>query len=459
MSNGNRTPANHPTRRQFNKSALTAPAVLTGVVATTQARAASERSSPNDRIGIACLGVRGRGNGVMRTFAANKDVQITHVCDVDTKVREQRIAELVKGTPHRPKGVKDYRTILEDKNVDALVVCTPDHWHALPTIHGCQAGKDVYVEKPDGHNIREGQMMVAAARKHNRCVQLGTQARSAPYMADVRKYVKDGSLGKVLYGNAWETARQGAIPRVADGPPPAGVDYNMWLGPAPKRAFNRYRYHGNWRWFYDYGAGDLGNDGVHRIDYCRIAMGIETMPHTVSCLGGKLFFDDAQDWPDTMNVSWSFGPNKNGPRKDAQGSPHPEHIITYEMRIWTRPRLHGHAEGAAVFGENGWLIMTHRGWQAFDAAGKQVKSGGDNDAQRNHVRNFLDCVRSRKWRNLNQEIYSGHVSSVMCHAGNIAWRTSKTLRFDAETERFDDVSANRYVAREARAEYALPADL
>jgi predicted dehydrogenase len=284
--------------------------------------------------------------------------------------------------------------------------------------------------------------MVAAARKHNRMVQLGTQARSAPDLVEAVDYVKKGNLGKVIYGRAWETDRQGAIAKVADSAPPAGVDYDLWLGPAPQRPFNASRFHGNWRWFFDYGCGDLGNDGVHRLDFCRWALGLGglELPTTVSASGGKYFFDDAQEWPDTQMIAYDF----------------PGKIMTYEMRIWSKPRLFEQTEGAAVYGDNGWLLITNSGWKHYDAKGQVVKEMGGRSPLGLHVRNFLEAVKSRKRETLNQEIEQGHVASVFCHAGNIAWRTGKKLKIDPKTEAFDDKDANQYLGREYRKGFELP---
>jgi predicted dehydrogenase len=214
----------------------------------------------------------------------------------------------------------------------------------------------------------------------------------------------------------------------------------MWQGPAPLRPFNRNRFHGSWRWFFDYGTGDLGNDGVHRMDFCRWVMGLNELPQTVSCSGGKFFFDDAQEWPDTMMVTYDW----------------PGKILVYEMRIWSKPRLFDITEGAAVYGDGGWVLISNSGWKAFDDKGKVVKEVGKRNPLTLHVRNFLEAVRSRKRETLNQEIAQGHVSSVMCHAGNIAWRTGKKLKLDARSETFDDAEANKYLGREYRKGYELP---
>jgi len=419
------------TRRTFllNSAALGAGLAL-------PARAAQA----SDRINVAVVGLRGRGNSLLQSFAAQKDVAVTWLCDLDEKVLDSRAAWLEKTSGKKPRTTKDYKALLDDKDLQAVVLGTPDHWHALPTIHACQAGKDVYVEKPDGHNIVEGKRMVAAARKHGRMVQLGTQSRSAPFIKDAAKYVADGAIGKVIFGKVWETAKQAPIPRVADSEPPPGIDYNLWLGPAPLRPFNRYRFHGNWRWFFDYGSGDLGNDGVHRMDYCRWVMGITDFPQAVTASGGKYFFDDAQEWPDTQMVLFDY----------------PGKILMYEMRIWSEPRLHDHGEGAVIYGDQGWVLLHNSGWKAFDGEGKVLVQGGDSKAQELHIRNFLDATKSRKHEELAQDIASGHVSSVMCHAGNIAWRTGKKLRFDPKTETFDDAEANKFLGREYRKGFELP---
>ena len=220
----------------------------------------------NDKINVACIGVRGRGNSVMHSFANEADCAITHICDVRDQVREQRGKEIAAKTGLMPKLVRDYRDLLDDPSIDAFMVATPDHWHALLTIEGCRAGKDVYVEKPASHNIHEGRVAVAAARKYDRVVQMGTQIRSAPFLKEARAFVDSGALGKVISGKAWETARNREVKLAANSEAPAGIDYNLWLGPSTQRDYNSTIVGGAWRWVFNYGTGDLGNDGVHRID-------------------------------------------------------------------------------------------------------------------------------------------------------------------------------------------------
>jgi predicted dehydrogenase len=397
------------------------------------------------------MGLRGRGGRLLTTFASLPQVDVAYVCDVDSGVLDSRAAQLADKTGRRAKKIKDYREALDDESLDALVIGTPDHWHALPTIHACQAGKDVYVEKPDAHNILEGHTMVEAARKYDRVVQLGTQGRSGTLQRNAMEYIRSGKLGAVRFAKAWESSRQGAIGFPPDSDPPPGVDYDMWLGPAPKRRFNIRRFHGSWRWFFDYGTGDLGNDGVHLLDFAR--WGLETavaaqggqipdIPRAVSAHGGKYYFDDAQEWPDTLMVTYDY----------------PGYVVTYELRIWSPYALQGEKEGAAVYGDQGYVVLTHNRWRAFDAKGKQVseESGEFNDL--GHAQNFIDCMSTRNRPAADLETV-GHPSSLLCHLGNAAWRAGRTLRFDTEKCSFaGDEDANQYLTRAGyREPWLLPA--
>jgi predicted dehydrogenase len=396
------------------------------------------KAQASERVRVGCVGVGGRAFSVMSAFAGLKEVEVVAICDLDSNRLPAAVAEVEKRQGRKPRTEGDFRRLLDDKGLDALVVATPDHWHAIPTIMGCQAGKDVYVEKPDGQNMLEGQRMVEAMRRHGRIVQLGTQSRTAQRFLDAMAYIRTGKLGKCLVAKAWESDKQGAIGRPPDGTPPSGVDYDMWLGPAPKRPFNPLRFHGNWRWFFDYGTGDLGNDGVHRLDVARWALSTAAeaqgesplgLPTYISANGGKWYFDDAQEWPDTLQVTYDY----------------PGKVLTYEMRLWAPYSYHGEKEGAVVYGDRGYIVIGNSRWRAYEGD-KVAAEGSGSDATSEHAQNFIDCVKSRKKPNADLETV-GHPSSVMCHAGNVAWRVNKRLKLDSKTELFDDREANTLRSR------------
>ena len=426
-------------RRTFLKTAAgaLAPAFLSG-------------AKPNERFNVAMMGFRGRGRQLLYGFAELPEVRVKTICDVDQRLFDEAAAAVDERQHHRPGIETDFRRLLDDRDIDAVVMGTPTHWHAIPTILACQAGKHVYVEKPAGHNIAEGRAMLAAARKYKRVVQVGIQSRSGSNYEEACDYIRSGALGKVVFAKGWESARQKGIGYPPDEPVPNGVDYDMWLGPAPKRPFNRNRFHSNWRWFFDYGTGDLGNDGVHRVDYARrgLAAGFESMgktlpgwPTAVSASGGKFFFDDAQQWPDTLVVTWDY----------------PGATLMYEMRNWQPARMDGEAEGAAVYGENGYVVIGNGSWRAYDERNKVVASGespkADDDDR--HKRDMLTAIRDGRRTACDIEI--GHVASGLIHLGNIAWRTDRKLHFDAKTETFgEDAEANRLLARNYREPWPLP---
>jgi predicted dehydrogenase len=427
----------------------------TSVVAGGLASACkSAKAAPSQRVRVGVMGAGGRASSLITSFSRNSEVEVVAIADLDANRLPKGLEIAEKHQGRSIRGESDFRRLIDDKSIDALVIGTPDHWHAIPTILACQAGKDVYVEKPDGHNIVEGMRMVAAMRKHSRIVQMGSQHRSTRRLKSAIEFVKSGALGRCMVAKAWESARQGAIPPVANEQVPAGVDYDMWQGPAPERPFNRNRFHGRWRWFYDYGTGDLGNDGVHRLDMaiavlnaaCR-AQGDEPvgLPHSVFANGGKWYFDDAQEFPDTLQANYEFG--DVGARK----------LLTYEMRIWTPYAYLGHSEGSAVFGDKGYIVVGNSNWIAYGKGGEELARGEGDSSEVPHVQNFIDCIKSRNKPHCDLETV-GHPASVICHAGNIAARVGRKLTLDPTTETFaDDDEANRLRARpEYRKPWVLP---
>ncbi|MCH2128018.1 MAG: Gfo/Idh/MocA family oxidoreductase [Pirellulaceae bacterium] len=417
------------------------------------------KSAPSERIRAGFVGVGGRARLLLKHFSAQKDVDIVALSDIDSRRIPQAVEYVKEHNGNHPKTYEDFRHIVDDPRIDIMVVGTPDHWHAIPTIMGCLAGKDVYVEKPDGHNILEGQTIVAAARKEQRVVQLGTQSRSCAHFLEAMEYIKTGALGKVLVAKAWESSKQGNIGYPSDTRPPAGVDYDTWLGPAPKRPYNPRRFHGSWRWFFDYGTGDLGNDGVHRLDYARWALNAAleaqgespvSLPTKITATGGKWYFSDAQEWPDTLQVTYEY-PSQN----DQQAG----RLLTYEMRIWTPYNTRGGdlSEGAIIYGDKGYIVFGNRHWKAYTEREKLVAEGKGSLSADPHVRNFLDCVKSRQKPNADIETV-GHPSSVLTHAANVAWRVGRQVILDPNTETFvGDDEANSFRTRpEYRKPWLLP---
>jgi predicted dehydrogenase len=452
-------------RRGFLKSSAAGTAAAAGVVALEQVA----KASSSERVRVGMMGAAGRAAKLNRLFAANKYAEIVAIAEIDSARLPSTLEAVTKIQGKRPQVFKDFRRLIDDNSIDALVIGTPDHWHAIPTILACQAGKDVYVEKPDGNNIVEGQRMVAAMRKHRRVVQMGSQHRSTERLKSALAYIRTGALGRCLVAKAWESTKQGSIGYPPDSDPPKTVDYDMWLGAAPKRPFNRNRFHGRWRWFYDYGTGDLGNDGVHRLDMAIAALNAAceaqgddqvVFPTAITASGGKWYFDDMQEFPDTLQVNYEYGStagSANAGKPTTRPPASPPKILTYEMRIWAPYNFHGESEGSAVYGDKGYIIIGNRRWRAYGPGSKLLQEGtGDSDAAP-HVQNFIDCIKSREKTACDLETI-GHPASMLCHAGNISARLGRRVVLDPKTEMFvGDEEANTLRGRpEWRKPWVLP---
>ncbi len=437
----------HVNRRGFLQNTAVTAAALAAAGPPVAKAAASER------VRVGCMGAGGRALSLISSFANNPNCEIVGLADIDSRKFGRALEIIAKAQGKPPSTTGDFRKLIDDRSIDALVIGTPDHWHAIPTILSCLAEKDVYVEKPDSHNIIEGMRMVAAMKKHGRIVQMGSQHRSTTRLQSAIEFVKTGALGRCLVAKAWESTKQGSIGRPEDSEPPQEVDYDMWLGSAPKRPFNVRRFHGNWRWFFDYGTGDLGNDGVHRLDMAVAvlnaacaAQGDEPigLPSTITSTGGKWYFDDAQEFPDTLQVNYQFGVKT--PK-----------ILTYEMRIWAPYNYLEESEGSAVFGDKGYILLGNERWRAYEKGGKLLASGDGGSDEKPHVQNFLECIKSRAKPYCDLETV-GHPASVLCHAGNISARLGgKRLVLNPATELFDDAEANALRGRpEWRKPWVLP---
>ena len=381
---------------------------------------------------LGVMGVNGRGMQLAQGFNSGGGAEIAYLCDVDERALARAVKAVSDKQTRVPQGVKDFRRILDDKNVDALIVATPDHWHAPATILACAAGKHVYVEKPASHNAREGEWMVAAARKHQRIVQLGTQRRSYPGVIEAIEKLKGGAVGRVLFSRGWYNNTRASIGHGKAAPAPDWLDYELWQGPAPERPFRDNLVHYNWHWFWHWGTGELGNNGIHALDVCRWGLGVD-YPMRVTSGGGKYRFDDDQETPDTQTVTFDFG----------------DKSITWEGRSWHPRGFEGSAFGIAFYGEKGTMVIDGANYTVFDFKGEEIDKGGEKGGDAKHYQNFIECIRSGK--KPSADIEEGHKSTLLCHLGNIAWRTGRTLHCDPKDGRIlDDAKAQALWGREYR---------
>lgn len=428
-------------------SASGAAARPAGVPAASQDRVAGA----NRRVRVGLIGCGGMGTGDLRDLL-KQGAQCVALCDVDdAQVEKVRVA-VDKTFSQRPELVtRDFRRVLDRQDIDAVIVATPDHWHALPTVMACQAGKDVYVEKPLSLTIGEGRVMVDVARRTNRVVQMGTHQRSATHYAEAVEYVKSGALGKIRVVKTWAYQDwMGNIPAVPDAEPPAGVDYDLWLGPAPKRPFNKNRFHFNFRWYYDYSGGLMTDWGAHMIDIANWGMDVKA-PRAAVAMGGKFGFpDDAEETPDTQQTLW-----------DCDGF---SMMWEHATAIGQGPYMRDH--GVAFHGNNGVLVVDRGGWEVYPETepkgrrktyrmtGEPRRAAGGEDYHLLHVKNFLDCMDSRKRPNSDVEI--GHNSMIACHLGNIAFRSGRRVQWDVATERVvNDAEQQAMVLKPYRQPWSL----
>ena len=440
-------------RRAFIKKSLAASAGLTlGVPMYIKGFV---QNKPSEVINIAVAGINSRGGAHISNFTKIKNSRVVAVCDVDENLFPGVVSNLEKISGAKPKTVVDFRDLLDDKGIDAVSIATPGYWHALQTIWACQAGKDVYVEKPLSYNIVEGRKMVQAARKYNRIVQVGTQNRSNRISQKAIQLLQDGIIGDIYMGRGTVYGFRGNIGRVQDSPVPAGVNWDLFRGPAPMIPFNKNHFHYNWHWYWDTSTGEFGNNGVHGMDRVRWAMKKNVHPTKISCSGGFYVWDSDQEVPNLQVATFEY----------EDGT-----IMELEVRSLFTP------------GEEGLLFMGSKGYAqlggSFQTFLGTKKEPGLNitakdlevDVRRNelekeridfHFMNFIDCMRSRKWQDLNADVETGHMSTAMMHLGNIAYRTGRKLTFNGQTEKFvNDKEANTYLSRkEERKPFVLPKEV
>lgn len=444
--------------------------------------------SANDRVRVAICGLRGRGNDHLHGFARVPGTEIAALCDVDENVLNQRLGDAGKLGLPKPKSYGDIRKLLEDKDIDAISIATPNHWHSLMAIWACQAGKDVYVEKPCSHNIFEGRQLVRAVKKYNRICQHGSQSRSNPGMIEAINHLHDGTIGDVYMARALCYKWRPSIGHAAAEPVPAGVNYDLWTGPAPMKPFTRNRFHYNWHWIWDTGNGEIGNQAIHEIDIARWGLGVG-FPVSVSAMGGHFMFDDDQETPNTLNATFYFD-DANGKRKMMEVEVRPW-ITNHEAEIGTGvfggssiPPAGLNAEtnaakktaaspqsalgprdaktntvGNLFYGSNGYLAID--GYDAYKSwIGDQVEPGPHGKASGDHYANFVECVRSRRAQDIHCPIEEAHISTTLVHLANASYRLGRTLKFDPATEQvIGDDDANRLLRATYRAPYVVPEEI
>ena len=425
--------------------------IMSSAAVAAGAMRASALASPNDTVRVACVGVRGQGNSHIKQYAGMPNVEIAAICDVDESVMARRIDEVEKLGRPRPAAFTDFRKLLEDKSIDAVSIATPNHWHTLQTIWACQAGKDVYVEKPCSHNLFESRQIVAAARKYNRIVQHGTNSRSGEALREAMQKMREGLIGEVYMARGLCFKWRNTIGRKPAVPAPSGVHYDLWLGPAPKRDFTENRFHYNWHWFWDYGNGDFGNQGIHEVDIARWGLDV-TYPTKVSAIGGHFMFDDDQETPNTLTVTYEF--NGTGKKKK---------MLVFEVRHWISNHeagiggdKPGNTVGNIFYGSEGYVVIDGYG-KYWTYLGKDQKPGLARAAGGNNWANFIDVVRSRKQPDLNADVAEGAASCDLMHLGNISYLTGRTLHFDDQARKcVGDDEANKMFTRNYRKPFVVP---
>ncbi len=432
----------------------------------------------NDRVRVGVVGLHGQGWSHVDEYSKLANVEIAALCDVDENVLNRRLGEMEKRGLKKPATFVDLRKLLDDKSIDAISIATPNHWHSLQAIWGCQAGKDVYVEKPLSHNWWEGRQLVRAAQKYNRLVQHGTNSRSGVAIQEGIRKMREGLIGEVYLSRGLCFKWRKSIGKASVEAPPASVHYDLWMGPAPLKPFTKNRFHYNWHWIWDTGNGDFGNQGIHELDVARWGLDVK-YPNKVAALGGHFMFDDDQETPNTLNLAYQFD-LPDGKRRMLEFEVR-HWIVNHEAEIGTpafgggevppaigdvnapapSPKSKGpqNTIGNIFYGSKGYLAMngydTYKTW-----LGEDQEPGPHAAAEGNNWANFIDCVRSRKKENLNAPVEEGHISCTLLHLGNVAYRLGRTLNFDPEKEMvIGDEEANRLLRdgdRGYRAPYVVP---
>lgn len=446
-------------RRKFIQT--TAKTGITIIAAPTLLR--GNWKGANDRVNVAVIGIRGMGQSHIQEYQKLENVNVAALCDVDENLFAERIkTHFTNKNRNAPKIYTDLRKLYEDKEIDAVSVVTPNHWHALAAIWAIQAGKHVSVEKPCCHTIYEGQKLVEAAEKYNVIVQDGAEQRSNSCAISMAEYLHSGKMGEVYMAKGLCYKWRDTIGKTPDEPVPAGVNYDLWLGPAPKRPFNKNRFHYNWHWNWDFGNGDMGNQGVHEMDIARWGLGVQ-LPTKISAFGGHFMFEDDQQTPNYLLAVYEF-PNQNGGNDKKK-------LLQFEVRHWvTNRELEGkntadnrnhymtsdsNEIGNLFFGSKGFMSKTVNDWQVFE--GQNRTPGASGIGLGNHYQNFVDAIRANNQKLAKANIREGFYSCALIHLGNISYRLGRSLEFDPKTMKFrNDPEADLFLTKKYREPFVVP---
>lgn len=422
-------------RRFLSGSAMTGTAALLAPAARVL--------GANERVAVGVIGTGGQGIHHVEAWGTHSDVSVAYVCDVD----DARLANASRRAP-AAACVTDMRRVLDDPGVDLVSIATPDHWHIPAALLALEAGKHVYIEKPCSHNVKEGRLLVEAAGRTGKLVQHGTQSRSSAFIRRAIELLQAGLIGDLVVAKAWNIQYRPPIGRLKPGEPPAGLDYDAWVGPAPMVPYQANRLHYTWHWWRAFGTGDAGNDGVHDLDIARWGLGVDTHPSLITAVGGKYVHDDDQEFPDTMTAVFEY-PGNRGPGSMAQ--------IVFEMRLWTRNAPGRIDNGNEFLGTKGRMLLSKRGdLEAWDADGNpltvELPDPGRGPSVPEHQRDFLDAIRSS--RAPNADARTAHLSSALPHLANLACRVGRAIHFDPASEQIlGDPEANAQLARDYRRGY------
>lgn len=427
------------TRRTFVQSSTVAAGAM-----LTQTTVQGQNADSSSKLRAAVLGVNGRGRAHMEGFESVPNVEVAILCDPDAEVLAKRAKEFEQRYSHKVETVTDMRDVFDRKDIDVVGIATPNHWHTLATIWACQAGKDVYVEKPGTHNVSEGRKMIEAAQKHNRIVQHGVQLRSNPELQRAVELMREGTIGEVYMARGLVFRDRPSIGNKPNEPAPESLDWNLWQGPAAERDFSRRLVHYNWHWHWDYGNGDVGNQGVHQTDMCLWGLGVG-LPSQISAMGGKFLWEDDKETPEVLSTSFVYPDEKK--------------MIEFEVRPWITNQEGGTGVGNIFYGTDGYLVV--RGYNSFETyLGKKQQAGPkgrSGDPLRAHFANFIEAVRTRDTSIQNGPVETAHTSSALAHLGNISYRVGRRIEFDPATETIiGDAEASRLLTREYRAPFVVP---